>query len=418
MRAEPALHVVADPDDSVELARMVAGLADRAAGRAVVHPTPRITSPTDFAADLLMAVGKRFDALRFEHAGSRAWPLVQVWFQAEEVRHLFVLRAARLGLPLLNKIVDAGGQMGLAVWLIGAHKGLLGVDASRWDTQAFGERWAASVSSSREVDEGGFPEVPDDDFVTFRSTCRRLLDPLSFERVDRVFCQSMDSTARGLEPRVGVGSGLPMSASDVATQLQGLLVSSSSAAEALTRLRGAQAAYFLAGWLVSFPASECRIVHGMVPLGPTLDPVTARRLRRLCDPSSTAAMALLLATDLRSAGLSSLNISDIDHEGAHVTVGDDHRFVLPPYARSLVRSLLIERVLAGGTGRDPLFACWGTGERFHPEQLKSLLRKVCGATALAVGLDRETSPWQEPASWLRERRLDLLQLNSEEALVR
>lgn len=78
MPADPVVHLVADPSESVDLARRVAGLADRSAHRAVLHPTPGTTSATDFAADLLTSLGKRFDALRFERATRRAWQLVEI----------------------------------------------------------------------------------------------------------------------------------------------------------------------------------------------------------------------------------------------------------------------------------------------------------------------------------------------------
>ncbi len=49
-----------------------------------------------------------------------------------------------------------------------------------------------------------------------------------------------------------------------------------------------------------------------VPLGPSLSPTTAHRLRRLCLPASTAAMALVLSAGLRAAALAALDVADID----------------------------------------------------------------------------------------------------------
>jgi hypothetical protein len=420
MPAEPRLHVVVDPEDSVELARHVAGLADRAEGRAVLHPTPGIASSTDLAADLLVSLGKRFDALRFERARSRAWPLVEIWFQAEEVRHLFVLRAARLNHPMRQRISDLGRRCGIEVWFIGSiPTGRCG-SVRHWDGGPFRERWADAVISGDEVDEAGFPEVPDDSFATFRATCRGTLDASSFEQVDRVYRESVDVTHEWLKQRAVIGSGRSwLDKSEAASQLQSLMVSSSSASEALTRLRGAQGAYFLAGWLVPFPPTGCHSIDGIVPLGPTLDPVTARRLRRLCSPRSSAAMALMLATDLRSEGLSRLNMSDIDQDGGGVTVEyDRHRFSVPGYARSLVRALLVERTRAGAGDADAIFIRPATGERFTPERLQGVLRALNKATALATGVDFITRPTQTPRGWLWERRLGLEFLDSEEALAR
>ncbi len=414
MPPDPLVHVVSDPGDSLELARLVAGLADRAEGRAVLHPTPRSAASNDLAADLLVSLGKRFDALGFERARSRAWELVEIWFRAEEVRHLFVLRAAQLSPPLRRRIRELGRSVGIEVWFLGTVPTGRGTDVERWDGGKFQARWAVAVVSG-EVDEAGFPEVPDDNFERFRATCRRVLDPISFERVDRAYCWSMDVTVEWLKQRAG-GSGLVKA--EAAGQLQALLVSSASAAEALTRLRGAQAAYFLAGWHVPFPPAGCHSIDGIVPLGPTLDPLTARRLRRLCTPRSTAAMALVLATDLRSDGLSRMRVGDVNESGATISADDGHRSSVPHYARSLVRALLVERTRAGASDDDALFIRPGTGERFTPEQLQAALRTLNRATAVATGVEGITRPTQKPSGWLWERRLGLHLLDLEDALVR
>lgn len=419
MRPDPAINVVSDPHDSLDLAKKVASLADRTEGRVVLHLTPGVASTADLAADLLVAIGKRFDALRFEKTRSRAWPLVEVWFRAEQVQHLFVLRAGRLSPPLRRRITNLDTDLGVHVWLIGASATGSGSGVGRWDTDSFGERWSeAPAAAEHGLDDAGFPEVPDDEFTTFRATCRRLLDPASFGRVDRVYCESMDATARWLAPTVRGRDRLDTN--DAAVQLQSLLVASLSAAEALTRLRGAQAAYFLAGWLVPFPPSGCALMGGIVPLGPTLDPVTARRLRRLCQPSSTAAMAIMLVTDLRSKELARLNVGDVDPTGERVLVGTrpDSYFAIPPYAASLVRAQLIDRHRSGAADGDAMFVDTRTGERFEPDQLKSALRTLCRRTALAVGLDERGRWAADPTAWLRRRRLDLQFLDSEAALLR
>lgn len=62
------LHLVEDPEDTLHLATQVAALADLSQGRAVCHSTPGIRRDDELAADLLVALGKRFDALRAERA--------------------------------------------------------------------------------------------------------------------------------------------------------------------------------------------------------------------------------------------------------------------------------------------------------------------------------------------------------------
>ena len=423
MPAEPAINIVADAMEAIDLAQNVAALSNRAAGRVVFHPAPGTTSATDFAADILTSLGKRFDALRFERATKQAWQLVDIWFQAEQVRDLFVLRAARLDPALLRSLTDLAIGHGAAVWHIGGPGGGHRHDVRRWNKATFRHHWMEVVAVAGSTEEGAdFPEVPDDDFLTFRWSCRRLLDSQSFERVDRAFCESMDITGEWLRPRTrfrcwGAPDGEPPDGDEFAAQLQELLVSASSAAEALTRLRGAQAAYFRAGWLIDYPISDGGESDGLVPLGPALDETMARRLRRLCLPASTAAMALVLATDLRSDGLSRLDISDVDEDGGGVLIGDGgHRFTVPPHAQSLVRALLVERRIAGAGDRDALFMDARRGERITAERMSTLLRRLCWSTTAAVGLlAAERSPMR-PSHWLLERRLGIRSLHPDDVM--
>lgn len=422
MLPERAVNVVADSCESVELARTVAALSDRTAGRVVFHPTPGTTSASDFAADVLTSLGKRFDALRFERVTKRAWELVETWFEAEQVRHLFVLRSARVDPALLRRLTDLSCRQGAEVWHIGATTGP-GHLGRRWSTPAVLRHWARALDGdSPAAEEAEFPEVPDEDFLTFRWSCRSVLDPASFEWVDRTYCESMDTTREWLRSRTrpqrgGAGHpGLP-DVDEVASQPHAMLVSATSQADALTRLRGAQAAYFLAGLLIEYPASDDG-ESGSVPLGPSLDPTMARRLRRLCVPASTAAMALVLATDLRAEGLSRLSLCDVDGDGGGVRIGDGgHRFTVPAYAQSLLRALLVERRIGGAAGIDALFVDPRTSSRITPDRMGTLLRKLSWSTACSVGLLAPEPAPALPSRWLTERRMKVWLLQAEDAAV-
>src|SRR5713101_6645453 len=70
MPPEQRVHVVEDPQDTRELAAFVAGLSDRLEGRAVVHPTPLLATSSQLAAELLVALGKSFDALPAERCSA------------------------------------------------------------------------------------------------------------------------------------------------------------------------------------------------------------------------------------------------------------------------------------------------------------------------------------------------------------
>lgn len=421
MPAEPAVHLVEDPEDSRDLVELVGALTNRLAGRAALHPTPGSSSSLQLASDLLVSLGKRFDALAFERARTRAWELVEIWMAAERVRHLFVLRGHLLAAGRWRELLELARRGGIEAWFVfpgrlpaGVESLLATMSCRRWDPCSFAAHWSdVARDSAAEDEEAEFPEVPAEEFYTFRAACRRLLTPANFERVDRTFCESVRRTSAALEPWKPKPRGPmppPLRLGDVGVQLQNLLVDSSGSAEALVRLRGAQAAYFREGWLVGFQPPLVPPDSGLVPLGPRLDPATASRLRRLCVPRSTAAMALFLIADLRSVGLSRLDVGDVDDEGKSVCVGP-HRFAVPDYARSLVMAQFAERRRNGAGASEPLFVHPGTGQRPPPSALRNVLRGVATKTAISVGVHDSFGTQSDASVWLRAQGITVATLD-------
>lgn len=425
MPAEPTVHIVEDPEDSLGLAQLVAGLTNRLQGRAVCRPTPGAETSPQLAADLLVALGKRFDALRFERVQTRAWDLVDIWIEAEQVRHLFVLRAHLQPARAWGELVSLGQRAGVEIWMVYAAD-----RASRdrpvnkpqvWTPAAFAAHW---ISDDHNGDENGtdigFPEVPTDNFPTFRASCRRLLDGPTFERVDRVYRASMDETTAWLACRHPGSTTLvspEIDIADAAAQLQGLLVGDCGPAEAVVRLRGAQAAYFRAGWLISFRPTLVPSDSGLVTLGPGLDTAAAARLRRLCTPRSAAAMVLFLLADIRSEALCRLDIGNVSTDASRVELGEWHINV-PVYARSLLRALLVERRRAGASENDPLFVHPRTGGRYVGSALRNILRSVSAKTGISTGSHDSLGSPSGPEAWLRARGMNIIRLDPVPAAIR
>jgi hypothetical protein len=96
-----AVRVVLDPQDCGRCTRVLTELHHLGAGRVVCHPRPG-GARAQLGADLLVALGKRHDALELEHLGSRGWALAAMWLRAERIAHLVVLRAHQLGAWLLG----------------------------------------------------------------------------------------------------------------------------------------------------------------------------------------------------------------------------------------------------------------------------------------------------------------------------
>jgi hypothetical protein len=108
-------------------------------------------------------------------------------------------------------------------------------------------------------------------------------------------------------------------------------------------------------------------------------------------------MALFLAAECRSLGLSRLNVGDVADRDADLAVGP-RRFRVPEYASSLVRAQLVERLQAGASPSDPLFVHARSGERSSPSALRNVLRSVSAKTVIAVGVhDALGSPVTSPS---------------------
>jgi hypothetical protein len=387
------MQVVFDPSDSPECLRLVMRLACRAAGRVVCHPAPDAASSAAFAVDLLLALGKRFDAVRTEHAVRRSWQLATTWMLAEQISDLFVLRADRLSARRWQELLELARRCRLRLWLIvhrpdlrpSHHRALAATACQPLTLEQFIARWGTAADPeerlhARPDDQASapsttsaaqpFPEVPGDDFPLFRAACRRLLDQLSFQLVDDVYQHSYDAADSWLgthhaqllqrspeELRAAEsdptnlkrwlrGSSRPAPPlAEVCALLQRLTATSSRAAETMVRLRAVQAAFFVHGFLLSMRfGSGARV--SPADLRPRLDEAAAERLRELCTPHLPAAMVLALVTEMSPAQLCELNLGDVAADGAAVRV-DGHWFTIPSYARGLVRAHLLDRAAVG-----------------------------------------------------------------------
>jgi hypothetical protein len=468
--------VVFDPDDAYDTLNFVLKLASRPAGRVVCHPPPRSSSSIWFAVDLLLALGKRFDAVRVEHATRRSWQLVVTWMLAERTRDLFVLRADWLAGDRWQELVNLAQRCKLRLWLVVhrpdldlAHRRILAqLPHQRFDLQQFRDRWRLSDGQSQPPDSEvspneelssdtaaadgldkpaptlrSFPEVPGDEFYLFLAACRRLMDGASYRRIDDVHQQSQHDTAmwlqtqlrphqrpppgppifrsnsdvNPLDPRqllawqrtrlseVEPEPPQPPAVADVCAFLQRLTATSSCAAETLVRLRGAQAAFFLHGFLLSLQL-DSGAHPGPADLRPTMDPSVADRLRGLSTARLTAAMTLALVTEMTSAQLCQLELADIAADAEAVRV-DGCWFAIPAYARSLVRVQVLERSGPESGPADPLFIGRDRG-RLDPLAMTWLLSTVANRTGV---IHRQAADHILPVTatqrWLRRRGLNV-----------
>jgi hypothetical protein len=267
-----------------------------------------------------------------------------------------------------------------------------------------------------------FPEVPGDEFYLFLAACRRLLDGASFRRVDDVHQQSQHDTDMWLQAQLRPqrppqpGPRLfstnvepeprePPTLDHVCAFLQQLTATSSCAAETLVRLRGAQVAFFLHGFLLSLQLGSG--AHpGPADLRPTMDPSVADRLRGLSTARLTAAMTLALVTEMTSAQLCQLELADIAADATAVRV-DGYWFAIPAYARSLVRTQVLERSGPGSGPTDPLFIGRDRG-RLDPLAMTWWLSTVTNRTGVVHRQAADNIlPAKATQQWLRRRGLNV-----------
>jgi len=119
--ASEAQRVVVDPVDDGSLSAQLGQWDDPTSGVAIVNPTPGIATPRNLATELLVALGKSFDALCREgfrdSSSDDPWRLAQLWLRAESIRHLVVLDADRMH-PRLWNAVSTLATRDRTVWLV------------------------------------------------------------------------------------------------------------------------------------------------------------------------------------------------------------------------------------------------------------------------------------------------------------
>jgi len=224
------IHVILDEADSRECAEKVGALHDLERRRVVVRPTAPITTQS-LAHDVLGALGKRLE-FRESPPRAAAVELANLWLAAEDVDHVYVLRAhlldaaaARMMLSIVSVrsdvwFVAAAGQTPPAIsaatagsasrerldslrstprpatLLPGSRPPRLGLDVRK--IHELGDLGRAAEPRAAPAEP--WPPVPEDDeFFAFRSAARALLPDAAFARIDE------DSRSDGQRLASGLG---------------------------------------------------------------------------------------------------------------------------------------------------------------------------------------------------------------------
>jgi hypothetical protein len=253
---EARATIVVDSEDDPTFADALSARASPPGGVVVVRPVPGVSELNHLAADLLIGLGKRFDALAREKQSRRAWVLATVWLQAERTRHVVVVDADRLP-PSAWLAMTAFAQTTAAhVWFIASTQPPSPGQSKAAGTPprvALADFLAALPVAARPEPVRLEGPLPGDDFLTFRASCRELLPMERFGVVDRVYRRFFVDTFNALT-RLRRAGRRP-SEQWVLDHLRQAVSTASGPNETLVRLRAAQAACFRLGLLVNLVPS-------------------------------------------------------------------------------------------------------------------------------------------------------------------
>ncbi len=351
----PALHSVLTEHDT-HGARLLAKANDPERGLVVAAASPDPHQRFELGWALLEALGKRHDVSGHGRHDELNWEVLHAWLIAHDVHTLVLLDAQWLPPRLVADIAGLVATCGLDVWLV-AHRPVVndyldalavwpyrapaGADLARLIYREPGAEGSPSTSAP------WFPDVPADNWPTFRHACALALSPGAFEIVDERFRRSV---ALALE----VFADQNPSEASVLRHLRQDLDTCVNVAEMTTVMRAVQVAAHRSGWLVQVNVARLRNTAELMSRAAITSPETWRRLRAYRYPFRGASVALA-AAGLNVGEMESLHCADIESDGRTVRKGG-HAVLVPVGAEIFVRAQLLFRQIQGAESADPFFA--------------------------------------------------------------
>ncbi len=404
MQREVSPVVRLDPQDQPGVSDELERRGDIASGVVVVRPVPGVSNTRRLAADVLIAMGKHYDALSRERQSSHGWGLARLWMRAERVRHLVVCDADRLPSRLRDELGVAAATTGCHLWLVDTvepgspQPTVRGTDCSA--RELLSQLPVRTDEDAASLDENLL--LPEEGFLTFRWACRHRLSAACFAEVDAVYVEAHRTTSSWLDSR---RSQDRPGNEEVARQLRAITSPSRSSAETVVRLRAAQAAYFRNGVLVEIDEVTSPGPLDVPAVG--LNPLLSLRLRRLVTPAWTCALALAAAGGFNTTALAALRLDNLSPDGQLLTVAG-RSIEVAPHAAGLVRAQVLARRDAGAGPDDPLLV--NAGGAFNAFVLGRRLEDAARLAATWGPHDERRPRWRRPA--VAGHSVTLLALNS------
>jgi len=375
--------IVIDPDDNPGFPDELDRRADLTTGVAIVRPVPGVADTRRLAVDVLLAMGKHYDALTREHHNGRAWDLTRLWTQAENIRHLVVCDAHRLPPELWDELASlSAGNL----WMIthSETRSPRPTNTGRCTPAELLSQLPEPTPAEEPAVDDRVP-LPHESFLTFRWACSQRLSPQQFTQIDSVYLEAYQQTRSWLACR---RSPDRPTRQEVAGQLRAITATSRSSTETTVQLRAAQAAYFSDGVLLHLDNLNPSQQPDVPATG--LNPLTATRLRRLVTPTWACALALTHAGGLNTTTLARLQFGDVRADGHLLTIADQ-LIAVPAHAAGLVRAQLLARRQDGAEAPDPLLT--HAGQAINAATLGRRLTNASRLASVWQPEDERRPPW-------------------------
>lgn len=363
---------------------------------------------------ILEQLGKDPDLTRGVN-GKDSWSLAELWLEANETLALLVIGVERLTVRLWRKLAELSHKQDLVVWLIPqflrltrGQRELLAHPQSPITTISDGRflDWAREASSHRPpkprakpVTPFLFPAVPADEQPFFRDTCRRLLSSEDFAVVDDAYRHAFTHTMHWLRRPPA-----PLLEEHAGAYLADLVRNARGLHDQLTRLRGAQAAFWRHRWLLKIRPDTLAAAYRVTPHGIDRDAAIAL-LNAYASPRTAALGALALRTQLPPARIALINADQLTQDCRVLHLGDEEP-VRTDTERVLLYAQLLDTYGHNQRAAGPLFRGPDL-QRMRPHTIQQILRRTATETGLPL-----TQTWTPPtdrqhAFWMHRRGLTL-----------
>jgi hypothetical protein len=408
------LHLVREPTDDAERQAFVRQLASPLNGRVVAEIRPGARNLAWLAAALLEGLGKDLDAGGTGRNAGRNWRRVSDWLVGLTTSDIFVSRIQLLGPEEWQLLIELAIEADARLWLIVQQEHLRESQQALTDSWPvvdvswgeFEQMWAATAGAAGGADElstlsgaglpAAFPLIPDDDFTSFLAACDRVMPAADVERVELAFDCGFDS----IRERVSAGQ-----VELWAECIRELVSEAGSVREAVARVRGAQAALFLAGWWLRLDLRLFELRHETRAQLALSDELAAA-FNRYPTPQWAAIAAVRVTTHGSPQSLSELSIADGERM---VSTNDGNADASARTTAASVRAHVASRARDGAGASAPLFVkegnSSGTAETRLPLEARGvqrILRRIGDEIGVEL-VDRKSSRNESDRDWARRR---------------